>query len=153
MFCFSEAWKNINICLSVAAASKIFFFSEFKIGWIERISLLIVMTYECTDYFLRHLLEVESTGSITVHWSHWLHKMIFTFKEDVGALQRLVATLLQLKRPVNRTQQEQTLVADGLYHGNRNLPSIKAKIEKVRIKCLSGCACVFVFFKSFYLFD
>ena len=84
-----------------------------------------------SDYASRRLLEVTSTGCIAAHWSHWLHKTLLTFVDDVGALQRLVVTLLQLKRPPARTKQEETLVADGLYHGSRNLPSIKANIRKV----------------------
>ena len=71
---------------------------------------------------------------IGVHWSHWLHKMLLTFVDDVGALQRLVITLLQLKPPPIRNQQEQTLIADGLYHGPRNLPAIKANIQRVRMQ-------------------
>ena len=60
--------------------------------------------------------------------------MLLTFVDDVGALQRLVITLLQLKPPPIRNQQEQTLIADGLYHGPRNLPAIKANIQRVRMQ-------------------
>ena len=61
-----------------------------------------------------------------------MQMMILSFVDDVGALKRLVFTLLQLRPPVVRVQQEQTLVADGLYHGSKNLPSITANINRVR---------------------